>query len=200
MQPEQPNSNPYDFIFNAPEQPKQSRFPVPRGNSIKSRVLLVVGGIVALIVVVILVLSLLGSGDKANANRLLEIAQTQTEIIRIADGARTKARSKAALNLATNVSATISSSQQAIIPLVKDAGLKTDTKQLALKQNSSTDKTLQAASENGQYDQAFQEEIMKEVTAYKQLLKDTYQISTKEKQKNVLNTAYENAATLLSED
>lgn len=200
MQPSSPTTpGQYDFILNpnAPQAPK-SKLPIPiNTSSPKGKIMLVVGGGVLLIVVLLLGASVLGGSGDSAGDTLLTVLQEQTELIRVADQAKNNARQANTRNLATNVTLTVSSAEQQILPLAKKRGAKVEAKQLGAKQNSTTDKTLKAAGENGQFDSVFTQALATQLTAYQESLGTAYKQVSNAKDKQVIKSAYDGAGLLV---
>jgi len=70
------SQDPYDFILNPQKPAKKSM--LPSGNSMLQRVVLVVGGLTALVVIAVIFISILGAAGKEKTASLLTIAQQQT--------------------------------------------------------------------------------------------------------------------------
>jgi hypothetical protein len=183
-----------------PQQPqKRGLFSFGPGNKMP-RLFLLIGGGAIILILLIMLLSLVFGGGGETGQKLLEIAQTQTELVRLADDAQSKARSSTTLNLANTISLSVASSKNQLTPLIKKYGGKADTKLLTAKHNAATDQQLAAATESNQYDETFTAIITKELKDYQTELKTTYTSVTKPADKQVLKTAYNGATLLLRDD
>lgn len=198
-QPQYPQQNPYDFIMNSGQPQPKKTFGLPGGGSKIQRILLIAGGGAIVLLILVMVLSMISSGGKEQGQRLLGIAQQQTEIVRVTALARDKARTSSAQTLAATTSITIQSSQNDIAELLKKSGVKADAKILAGKVNGKTDATLEAATQNNRYDEVFTELIVAELKNYQANLKEAYDSSSNKTQKEVLEAAFVSTATLLGE-
>ncbi len=203
MQPQQPNSpstnsNPYEFILNptSPQKPK-SPFSLNSGSP-KGKIMLVLGIGLTLLITVFLGITVLGGSNDSAGDLLLDVLQQQTEIARVAEQGTIKARQSKTQALASNVKLSIVSAQQQILPLAKKRGIKTDAKQLGLKKNATTDKKLQAAAENGQFDSVFTQSMSEQLSAYKNSLNSAYTKVTSQKDKVIIKSSYDGAALLLN--
>lgn len=193
MQPSSPD--PYGFIMN--NQPKQRRNFGPSGTA--GRVAVVVGGLVVLIILGVIVSALLSRGDKAQTERLVEVAQRQTEIIRLTAQAdkKTKALSTRSFALTTRVS--LESSQKEVSGLLAKRGLKAKSlnSRLTAGKNAKSDAALAEAEKNNRFDETFTEIINNELANYQKLLEAANQSASKS-EKQVLQKSYTGAATLLA--
>lgn len=206
MQPEQnsqpqqaPQSNPYDFFMKpgVPEPPK-SKLPMPLGGkTLKGKIMLAVGAGLVLLIITFLAATLLG-GSKGPSDKLLEVVQEQTELIRVTDKAKVDARSTKTQVFATNVGLSLTTAKLQILPIAKKSGAKTDIKDLSGKQSSATDKVLKTATENNQFDELFTKTVTDQLTAYKKSLNETYQATTNKKDKQTIKNAYDGAVLLLT--
>lgn len=178
-----------------PQQPqKRSGFSLSGG---KNRILILIGGGIVILGVGIILVSLLFGGNGENSQKLLGIAQTQTELIRLAEQAKGKARTSAAVNLATTVSATVTSSENQTLPIVKRSGAKTDVKTLALKRTAKTDQQLASAEQSSQYDTVFITVMTTQLQSYQTQLKDAYASLKKPTDKQVMKSAYDSTTLIL---
>lgn len=201
MQPNQPTPptqapapNPYDFIMNPQEPQKQSLF----NFSGKKSIFILLGGGIFVIIIIFMLFSLLFGGSGANGEKLLEIAQTQTEIIRLTEDARNKARSSTTQNLANTVNMSVTTSKNDLLPIVKKNGGKTDAKLLVLKKSSKADAQLAAALQSNQYDSVFITIITAQLQEYQKQLKDMYPVLSKPADKQVIKTAYDGTTLILT--
>lgn len=203
MQPEQntqsPQQNPYDFFMkpNTPPAPK-SKLPIPLGGkSVKGKIMLAVGAGLVLLIITFLAATLFG-GSKGPSDKLLEVVQEQTELIRVTDQARINARSTKTQVFATNVQLSITSAKLQLQPIASKSGAKTDVKNLSAKQSSTTDKNLKAAIENNQFDELFTKIIVGQLTTYKNSLYDAFKETKNKNDKAIIQTAYNGAVLLLT--
>lgn len=195
MQPDYEAPSQYDFILSHGEKPKRSF--LPGGNSFKSRVLLVVGGAVVLMLVAFVVMSLFFKGS-GQTDKLVSLAAQQTEIARIAELGAKNAKSPDTRNFAVTTSLALTSSGQDIKELLKKQGRKLDAKELAAKKNSETDKKLEAAANANRYDEVFLEILNSQLNSYKQAVKELHASSTQKSEKELLNKSYRQAAIILN--
>ncbi len=202
MQPNTPNPAPpapvpdYDFILNHGAN-KPKRFPLPSlGGSKKQRWLIIGLGGSLLILLVILGYSLLFGGSKDQ--NLLEVAQTQQELIRVSTLGVDHAKSSATRGLAVTTELTLESNQKDVLARLRKDGQKTSTKTLALKKNSQTDDALAQAAQDNHYDDAFTKLIQDQLVAYQKLLKTAYDSTSSQSLKKILNAEFAQAGLLIA--
>lgn len=190
--------DPYAFIMNSGTPPPKNKLPLPRGNSKLQRVALVAIGGVLLLTIGLVGLSIFSGGG--SAEKLLSIAQDQTEIVRIADlGLQERTmRSSVTKNFAANTSLSVSTSLQQVSGLIP--GKKPNDKTLSLKKSTKVDSQLTAAAANNQYDQTFTEILTQKLQAYQSELKVQYNDTTNNKEKAVLKKAYDGTVILLGQN
>ena len=112
-------------------------------------------------------------GGNGRGDVLTELAQQQTELLRVADLTKSEpaARSTATQVLATNVHVTVSSSNEATLSLIKKSGTKVNDKTLGLKKNAATDRKLADAAVNNTYEETFRAIMLSELTTYQRIAK-----------------------------
>ncbi len=203
MQPNAPNARPpiapsdYDFILNhGANKPKPSLLP-GFGGSKKQRLLVMGLGGAILLMLIILGYSLLFGGNKNQT--VLEVAQSQQELIRVSTlGADKTTRGSAARALATTTELTLISNQKEVIAQLKKHGQKTNTKNLAVKKNAQTDAALQEAALNNRYDEVFTQLLQKQLVEYQKLLKTAYGSTSNQTLQNLLNSEFAQAGLLIA--
>ncbi len=193
------SNDPYAFIMNAGQPAPKSKLPLPlpKGNSTFQRVLIAAGEFFVLLILGLIVLSLFsGNGNK---DKLLSLAQEQTEIIRVADLAKSERtiRSTTTSNLASSTSLSVGSSRQKVLKLL--SGKKVNEKSLALTKNAKTDTELTTAATNNQYDEVFTQILTDELKTYQSNVKQLYTSSKNSKEKAVLEEAYNGTVILLGQ-
>lgn len=185
--------NPYEFIFND-SAPKRSRFPL-MGGSFKDKLILI-GGAFVVIIVALFAWSAVFGGGTDPTQKLVGIAQEQNELIRISKIGAEKARLPATQNLAVTSIASISSSQQQVTAAIGKKA-KISEKVLGAKQDPQSDKQLNEAALNNQFDPTFTKLYQTKIAAYQQNLKSAYDATNNKKTKEILQTAYKSASTLV---
>jgi hypothetical protein len=188
------NSNdPYGFIMNNPQKPSRSFGP----SGTAGRIAVVVGGVVLLIILAIVLLSLLGKSDKAQTQRLIEISQKQTEIIRLTTQSDKNAKNIATRSYALTTRLSMESSQKKTNELLAKRGVKEKSlaKLLPAGKNTKSDELLAEAQKNNRFDETFTELISKELTNYQKLLSGAAEGASK-REKEVLEKNFASASTI----
>lgn len=190
-----PQNDPYGFIMQSP----QKRGPSINPTSMKARIILVAIGAIFLIILAVIAASLLGSAGNAQKQRYIEIAQKQTEIVRISTLADKKAKGLAIRSFAVTTQLAVSSDQRKVTAALASRGVgeKDQTKLLGLGKNSKTDATLDEAEKNGRYDETFRQVLEAELTNYQRLL-NTAASGANKSERPVLESSYKSATTLLA--
>jgi hypothetical protein len=183
----QPNKQPdYDFIMNHPGAPRKSML---SGNSTKQRALIVAVGVLILIILAVVVSNVLSSAGKVQKQRLFELAQTQTEIIRLTSVADSKATTQTTRTLAATTRLTVESSRQEVLSALSARGMKKiKDKELALGRNTKSDTLLNEAIPNNRFDETYKSLLQTQLTDYQKLLNQVYD-SGSAKEKKAVNAA-----------
>jgi len=198
----QPQTNPspdddYEFILNPQKPPKKPLIDFS-GASMFKRLLLVGGGLIGLIILASVLFSFLNNAGNAQKERLLEIAQTQEEIIRIADSAVEKISDRNLLYKAEGVKLIMTSSQQDTLSALSKRGVKKVGKKLSGGQNSQNDELIIEGEQNGNLDEVYQALLDKQLSNYGLQLQAAFEGSTPE-EKQAMETAFNQIDLLLSE-
>jgi hypothetical protein len=181
----QPNNvGRYDFFMN-PQQPKKPGIVGP--SSVKSRLLLVVGGIVLLIIIFSVIGAILGGGPNPVQLQTI-VAQDQQEIVRLNMAAAHTALSPETKNFAITAQFTITSDQQQLVAYLAKNGAKLSDKQLGLK----------PALSAGVYDQTFNGIMKTEMTSYARDLTTAYKSTKGITGRKLLKADYSSALVFLS--
>ena len=217
MQPQDPNTpqtppaptpaptgapNQYDFFMNSgPAPAPKSAFSLPSGNSTKTRVMIIAGGLFVLIVAGFILASVLGSGSSSNTAKLTGLIQEQAEIIRVANTAKTEksVRDVNTLTVASNISLSVKTTQVQVTTMLPKKSQKLNDKVLNLKKNPKTDAALTIAARNNGYDAAFKNYMKAELLKYQAELKSVRANTSKPQNKLILQNA-ENGVSLLLTD
>lgn len=163
------------------------------------RIAIAVSILVLIIISYVLLSSFLGRENKAQVDRLVEVGEVQSELVRISALAEKEAKGTKAQNLAANTSLSLQSSQQDIKKLLNGRGVgsKGLDKRFAAGKNAKTDTTLTEASQNNRFDETYTTVVSKELTDYQKLLNAAFESGTANEKKS-LQTLFQNAK-LLSE-
>lgn len=188
------DEDPYDFILKGNQKPKKTL--LPSGNSRKSRILLVVGGVLAALFLLAIIFALVTSSGSSNAKSLLSLAQDQNEIIRISNNGGNQARDPTIQGFSQTVTLVLTTSQQKTVKYLNTHGVKTSSKSLALTRNAQTDATLKSADEAGRYDAELLKTLEGSLNDYKSQLNEMYKKTSSKSQKILLQQLYNQAVNL----
>jgi len=189
-----PQGNPYDFILN-PQKPKKAYKGL---HGLARTIILIVAGTILFMVIAGFILNAL-LPKKISKEDMLGLAQSQTEIIRITDQGASAATKQVARNFATTISATILTQKKQTVDLLAKNGVKTNSKELALKQNATNDQKLASAKATSTYDKAFTEITQAELQKYSNLLKQLSTKATTQDERIRLGDYYQQSQLLLSQ-
>lgn len=167
--PPPPNNDPFAFITQDTPVAKK---PLINPSSMKTRILIIAGFVIFLIIAAVIAVSLLGGGDKDRTQSYIEIAQRQTEIIRISALASDKAKGLETKSLAYTTNLSVTSSQKDLTAILVKRGVteKALAKELGGAKNAKTDELLAEAERNNRYDETFKEILNTELTNYQKQL------------------------------
>ena len=192
MPPDQQNQ--YDFILSNNSKPRRS---LNFGKSPAARIAIVVAAIILLIIAITVINSFLNKDTKAHTERLTEVAQSQSEIIRVSALAAKDGKSPGTRNYALNTKLSVESSQQEVKKLLAKRGLsdKGLNKKLAASKNTKNDETLKEGGLNNRYDETFTALVNKQLADYQKLIQTAFQSGSANEKKS-LSAAFENAGRL----
>lgn len=190
------NGNQYDFILN-PEQPKANGGIFGPDSSKATKIAVVAIGAIFLIILAVVFMNLLTRGSKQATNRLVSIAQEQSEISRISSIGVTNARTSPTKGYANSVKLSIDTSQKDILGLLSKRGLKTDQKLLNKKQDKKTDKKLEDARLTNRFDDVFSQIVHYQLSSYRSHLESAYKDTASASEKDVLKKNIASADILL---
>lgn len=189
------DTDPYGFIMN-PQKPPRQPFTLP-GDSMGVRIAFAAGGLIVLIILFSIGSSFLNKSSNLQKQKLLSLAQTQSEIVGVADTASEKINDKDLLYRAATVKVTLESSQQQVISALQKRGKKKiKDKELNVK-NPADDAALSEGEQNGRYDEAYTQLLQKLLSDYQLKLKAVYDSGTAS-EKEIASTANEQIKMLLS--
>ena len=186
--------NPYDFIMSADQRPRRS---FNLGDNKGARFVVIAVLLILIFIITMLVMSFLDKDKNAQKERLIEIAQTQTEIIRVSSLAEKDAKSADTRNFAVNTKLSVQTSQSEVSGAVARYGVKGKglTKELSASKNPKTDAALQEASRNNRFDETFMAIMEKQLADYQKLLLAAHKAGTPA-DKQVLQKSIKNANVL----
>lgn len=192
--PPQKQDDPYGFITN-PEQSAKRKISFHFGNTPGQRLVIVGVGFLLLIIIFVFLLSVFNRASNAQKDRLISMAQTQTEIARVAELAGRETDDANTRSLAINVQLTLESDLQEINDLLAKRGVKLKQKTLDLGKDEATDKALEEAAANNQFDETFNSILKDQLDKYKTLIKSAYDDGGR-LEKQTLQQNYDDVALL----
>lgn len=206
MNPQQPShpsgsGSEYDFFMNPEQAPKQN--PLSRfggGNSMITRLIVVLAGLILLIILFAIVSSILG-GD-SNKPNLIIVAQDQNEIVRVADEVSQIGDSQSAQstqNFATSAALSVQTEQQDLLNFLAAHGTKLSQGQLTATKDTSTDAQLNNAVAASNFDATFKTIMNSQLKNYRNALTIAYQHAKNSDEKQLLSNDYDGAALLLTQ-
>lgn len=164
----------YDFILNPPQPPKKPLLSLPGGNSALTRAIVVGVGLIFLTIIAVVLASLLSSSSKAQTERLLEVAQTQTEILRVAETTQGKISSSDLSELLASTTISTRSGLNDVVRMLGARGIEANDKRLALGEDPKNDETLTQAEQNSRFDEAYKALLEGQLNSYQALIKSAY--------------------------
>ncbi len=183
------SNTPYDFIMDTG---KPKRF----SGSLKQRVTIVSIGAVLFLVIAIVFISIIGSGGKTNIQSLVNLAQQQNELVRIATIGTTDAVSRDTKVLAETTKLSIQSNQNQTLALLSQYHHNVSIPTLLLLKNSRTDQELTSAAQSDTFDDTFTKIIQDQLNTYKQSLQSEFKLATRNSEKTVLKTNFNNVVII----
>ena len=195
MQPDQEHKPDYNFIMNPAAGPKKRLFSFGSGDKKQQLLMLVIAGGLLLILLTVVVSLFLG-GSASNTDRLVGLAQRQTELARVASLGQKDAVGADAKNLASTVMLSMTSAKNDTSTLISDQGRELDAKTLAAKQSSATDEVLAAAKQANRFDETLVSTLQSGLTTYQQELSDLFDDTDSTTEKALLQELYNQVKVL----
>lgn len=190
-------NNPYGFILN-PEKPPKPPLKIFGGNAMIQRAIIVGAGILLLIIITVFGLSFLNKSSNAQAQRLLEIAQTQSEILRVSETTQTKITDSDLAEIAILNQLTTRTALKDISEALAKRGQKINEKLLAKGQNPGNDQILTDAEQNSTYNQAYRALLSQQLDNYLLQIEAAHN-SGSAKEKQLLASIYEQVKVMKDE-
>ncbi len=188
-----PQSNQYDFITNPQKPPRRGIKGFGKGG--RSNLLIMIAvGLVA-VTIILIIISLIFGGE-SNKDVLLGVARKQSQVIAVAEEGADKGGSQQTKSLALAVKLAVTSQQQALLKKIQKDG-KVKEKEYKSAPSSKVIQQLASAEKNGRFDEAFNNVIENELTAYQQELKQANAAISSKSTKEQLATDFNNVGLLL---
>lgn len=194
---QQSPQDPYAFIMNN-EPPKRNGFNF-NNNSMAVRIAVVVIGLMLLIIAFTTINSFISRSANAQTDRLIEVAQAQTEIMRVSRVAEDDATDLKTRTYAYNVSLSTDSSLRQVKSLLQKRGKseKSLAKTLAAGKNTKTDAALEEARKNNRFDDTFLTLMNNEIVDYQKLIQAAYE-NGNNTEKKTLTASFESTKYLVA--
>ncbi|QQS20275.1 hypothetical protein IPL85_02400 [Candidatus Saccharibacteria bacterium] len=184
--------NPYDFIVNPQGSSHKSSL---SGRSQTKKLLLITVVIASIILVVGMVVVMLLPKGTSSTN-LVGIAQQQQEIVRIAALCERQAATEDTKGFCYTTELSISTSLSQLTEYINDTGADLDLKQMNLKQDPATDKTLDAAKATSTFDAALHKVLTAELETYLSDVQDIYKSTNNQKLRELLRQSFDSGKVL----
>lgn len=197
--PHTPSPSDYEFILSPQKQSRGVRLGRAGGGG-NNKLVWIVGGLVAALIIVGLISLFSRGGGDNNIDLMVKAAQEQTEIVRVANLVTTQnSASQATDNLAMNVSLTVNSDLTQLKQYMSKNGHALKDKQLLLGKAATTDSQLAAAATSGSYDDAYNQVLKGQLTAYQTTLGEAYKATAGPNGQKILSNAYDNVQLLVKQ-
>jgi hypothetical protein len=196
-----PNQDPaqgqYDFIVNPGNvtPPKQNPLKAVGQNSFIKMIAFVVGG-AAILMIAIVVLTNFVFGDKTNLDSALGLVQSQTEIIRLS-GESDEAQGQTIKNAAVTTLFNVTTQKQEWTSYLADHNKTLSPAELALKKDTTADKTLELAVQTSTFDSAYSKIMRELLIEYGRDIADAHDKSVSDTQRAMLTKNYEQVELLI---
>lgn len=195
-------ANQYDFITNpAPNQPppgQQGPLSILNNNPFLKKVVLIVGGGIALMLLLWIAGSMLGSRSNANIDNAVGITQSQAEIIRVADIGERDGNQQTR-NFAVTAGLSLTTQQQRWLALLAEQGHAIGSDELAASRNAETDQQLETAKINNAFDHTFSQLMEDALHAYAAELDSAYAAASHAVERELLTEHFAQTELLLEQ-
>jgi len=191
-----PQQNPYDFLINGGQPEKKT--PSQNAQSAKQRTIFMIIGVMMVVLAGLLIYSFTSKNTKADNQALIEIGAEQTEVIRVAGLADGRARSSGSKNLAINTSLVTKSDLKVITDIIKKRGATIPPKALDTRKSKKTDDKLVAADQNNEFDDVYNELMLKQLVSYQTKVRTAIQQAPSKKEKQILSDINNDIVLLVS--
>lgn len=199
-----PEQNPYGFIMDDKSAPKPKGLAGlmnPGSGSKKTKIIMLISGVFLLLIVGWMLISLLTGGSKVQNEKLISIAQDQTEMIRLSNLANNSQsiRETSTRNLAVNTLVVMETNRKQIVSLLAQNKKKIKEKQLSETKDAKSDAQLDTAVNNNTFDQTFNTILQKLLSSHRQKLKEAFDASNDKTEKEVLSAQFKSVGILLEQ-
>jgi len=189
-----PNTPDYNFIMNPETQKGSGRLM----NSKKKRIISVVVGILALLLVTIVLGSIIKSASGKSNNQVLDLIAFQSELKRVIALGNDRSRSSATKNKALTATYTLESDYQQSVKIMNSRGIKAPKDLTARYAGNQSDQALDTADKANAFDEKYEEIYAEKLAKYKTKLSEVYP-SLKPAEQAIVKKQSDNAKILLGE-
>lgn len=185
----------YDFILNAQEPPPPSFMA-----RLNKKHLIIFGAILgAILIIALMIMSTINTqANNEQKDRLVAVAQYQTEIGRIAEIGAEKAEDSTSQTLAEEIKSSMDESLEITQQLLRNRGANLDDVDFQAKENGEIDTQLDDSVESNNFDKTFDEIIKTNLEDYQLVLTST-ENKANDTEKMVLQEAYNEAVLILEQ-
>lgn len=191
------DNNPYDFIMNPAAPPPKKRLPLPGSNSnpFLVKIGLIVGGVIVLMIAVTVLLNLF-TGGKTSTEEFRSLAQTQQEVIRVAEIGDNDARSQSVKNAAKSIKLSVTTQQLKTLSYLSKNDITMKEKELDLKVNTENDTKLDGANQTSTFDSVFLQVMRGILESYANDLRQLYDTTSNTQAKQIIKEDFEQTQLL----
>ena len=193
MPPQQ--SNQYDFIVSYNGHHAGSWL---LRASLKTRIMVVGGGLIVLLLLGWIFVALLTAGSNAGVQNLTALTEEQTELARISLDPTLRADQATTQNFASTTRLSLMSDEQAFVDYLTSVNATPSADTLALGRNGATDTQLQNARASGTYDQTYISIARTQLQTYAGNLQRAFNATSNRSERQLLSSAYAHAQLLLA--
>lgn len=196
MQPQTPSPNPqqYDFIMKD-RQPTKKGFKLAF-LKLPKPVLIFLGAVLGVIILIIALSVISGSGKSANVDYISAIARAQ-EISRVSTAVEQLSKDVDTQNLASTTNSALTSAQTQLSDYLTARSIKIVPTSLTVYMSEATDIQMQTAASNGNLASTYTAYLKTQLSAYQASLQAAYK-TAEDNGKTILDEAYNSAKAILS--
>ncbi len=168
----------YDFFMDSNNAPNNS---MPGGK----KLFLIVGLAVGVLAALATILAVLSGGNQESP-QLVQLLQSQQEIVRVAKDGKKNAKAENLKNFSMTASTSLASAQGELITYIAKLGTKVGKDELALGQKAQTDTALKASLASSTYDTTYVSIMQSELNTYEKRLQSATVTSLSESERAML--------------
>jgi len=188
MNPNQNTNNDQFYFMNDNHSPQRNSF--SRGNSsTKSRIFVVAGGLLVIIVIAFILNIIISGSKSANNKNIINIIEDQAIMMQISSQGITNSKNQTILNLSATTKLSMASAQSQLIKLAVAEGVPITPSEQAYS-SSSVKTSLGSAILNGTFDAAYISNYQSKINLYQNNISIAYNGETKAAMKALLSTLY----------